>query len=225
LFTSWWVADAWAASPVILLARVFWVIFSIVLHELAHGWTAIRCGDRTPIQTGHMTWNPLVHMGQASLIMFAVVGIAWGAMPVNPANFRGRLDNTKVALAGPSMNLLLFVISLTVAGLVVAYGRSMDPTTRQNIYVFFFVGAYFNMALALFNLLPIRPLDGWRIASDLWPGYGRIWERENAQALSLMIFVGIFWFGGPYIFKTAGEFTIAALDFLLPILGHKPLGP
>lgn len=54
------------------------VIFSITLHELAHGWAAIWQGDRTPIETGHMTWNPLVHMGWASLLMFAIVGIAWG---------------------------------------------------------------------------------------------------------------------------------------------------
>src|SRR5262245_39838763 len=126
MFTHWWVADAWNAGPIHLLAWVFWVIFSIVLHELAHGWTAIRCGDRTPIETGHMTWNPVVHMGQASLVMFALVGIAWGAMPINPANFRGRYDNARVALAGPSMNVLLFVIALLVCGLVTAYGTSID---------------------------------------------------------------------------------------------------
>ena len=53
----WWVTDAWEQSPIILLAHVFWVIFSIVLHELAHGWTAIRCGDRTPIETGRQRFR------------------------------------------------------------------------------------------------------------------------------------------------------------------------
>ena len=80
---GWWVTDALSVSPVLLISWVVWVIGSIVLHELAHGWAAISRGDRTPIERGHMTWNPLIHMGGMSLLVFAVVGIAWGMMPVN----------------------------------------------------------------------------------------------------------------------------------------------
>jgi len=109
--TGWWVADilhtlgAWA-----LLSWAFWVIFSITLHELGHGWAAIRVGDDTPIRTGHMSMNPLVHMGPTSLIVFAVVGIAWGAMPVNPLRFRGKHADALVAAAGPAINVGLFLV-------------------------------------------------------------------------------------------------------------------
>ena len=70
---SWWVKDAYEISPIFLYSWIFWVIFSIVCHELAHGWAAIRVGDDTPIHTGHMTWNPVVHMGTTSLIMLGLL--------------------------------------------------------------------------------------------------------------------------------------------------------
>ena len=81
-----------------VLGWVFWVIFSICLHELAHGWAAIWQGDRTPRETGHMTMNPMVHMGGASLIVFALVGIAWGLMPTDPSRYRwGRRGRIQAA--------------------------------------------------------------------------------------------------------------------------------
>src|SRR5687768_7769180 len=81
---SWWVTEALAAGgPVYVYSWVVIVVGSIVLHELGHGWMAIRLGDRTPLETGHMTWNPVVHMGMYSLVVFALIGIAWGMMPVD----------------------------------------------------------------------------------------------------------------------------------------------
>ena len=106
--TGWWVADFLRAfGPAFVIAWAFWIIFSICLHELSHGWAAIALGDRTPIESGHMTFNPLVHMGGMSLVAFALIGIAWGAMPINPARLRGRYAEALVALAGPAMNLVL----------------------------------------------------------------------------------------------------------------------
>ena len=114
--TGWWVADVLhGAGPFMLLSWIFWVIFSITLHELGHGWAAIRVGDDTPVRTGHMSMNPLVHMGATSLIVFAVVGIAWGAMPVNPSRFRGKHADALVAAAGPAINVGLFVICIVGA--------------------------------------------------------------------------------------------------------------
>ena len=70
----WWVSDYYQHDPMLLVSWIFWVVASIALHELAHGYVAIRCGDDTPYHSGHMTWNPLVHMGQTALIMFALFG-------------------------------------------------------------------------------------------------------------------------------------------------------
>ena len=104
---TWWVIEAWEQSPVLLGSWVFWVFFSITLHELGHGWAAMRVGDQTPRLTGHMTWNPIVHMGPVSLVLFALLGLCWGAMPVDPSRFRGKHADAKVAFAGPMMNFSL----------------------------------------------------------------------------------------------------------------------
>src|SRR5262245_1604740 len=164
--SSWWVTDILEiGGPVLLFSWVVWVVGSICLHELSHGWTAIRHGDRTPIEMGHMTANPFVHMGPMSLLMFALVGIAWGLMPVNPTRMRGRYAEAKVAAAGPLMNITLAL--LAVAGAVATKGiaqghdlshglRAMD--TLDNFYLFFKVGVMLNLMLALYNLVPVPPL-------------------------------------------------------------------
>lgn len=107
----WWVQEIWELSPVLLGCWVFWIIGSITLHELAHGWAALRQGDSTPVEAGHMTLNPVVHMGKVGLIMFAVAGIAFGMMPVDPSRFRSRHGDASVAAAGPAVNLVLAVVS------------------------------------------------------------------------------------------------------------------
>ncbi len=75
-------------EPIHFFRIVVIVIFSITFHELAHGWAAMSQGDNTPQQTGHLTLNPVVHMGKESLIFLCLMGIAWGQMPVNPSKFR-----------------------------------------------------------------------------------------------------------------------------------------
>lgn len=101
------------------------VVISITLHELAHGFAAIRAGDDTPIRLERMTLNPLVHMGPFSLLALLVVGIAWGQMPIDSSRLRGKYAEAKVAFAGPSTNLLICLAALVGWGLLVRFG----PTT------------------------------------------------------------------------------------------------
>ena len=101
------------ASQLFFGCVVVTVIISIVLHELAHGWAAIWQGDDTPRQMGHMTADPMVHMGGFSILMLVLVGMAFGLMPVNPRNFRSRYGDALVSAAGPAMNFLLAFIALT----------------------------------------------------------------------------------------------------------------
>ncbi len=218
--SRWWVAEAWASSPMFLFEWVFWVIFSITLHELGHGWAAIRAGDRTPIELGHMTWNPLVHMGQMSLLMFAIVGIAWGAMPVNPSRFRGRWDDAIVALAGPAMNLLLALACVIVASLWNAFALSRVPEhVASNVDLLFTWGAVLNFVLLFFNLIPVPPLDGSRVAATFFPSYDRVLGTEQGRMIALFAFIALFWFGGEYLFAGAAFATgtlMGLLGFVLP---------
>lgn len=117
--SGWWVHNLiQAGATTLLISWVFWVIFSICLHELGHGVAAIWQGDDTPVRLNRMTMNPLVHMGGMSLLAFAIIGIAWGVMPTTPSKYRwGRRGNVPVAAAGPVVNLILALIALTAAGL------------------------------------------------------------------------------------------------------------
>ncbi len=216
---SWWVLDAWNAGPIFLVAWVFWVIFSIVLHELGHGWAAIRQGDTTPIESGHMTWNPLVHLGAMSLVMFAMIGIAWGQMPVSPSRFRGRYGDAYVSFAGPAMNLLLFVACL-IGG--VLHLRFAPPATEgflYNAWIFLKMGAMLNLALMLFNLLPVPPLDGSRILGDFWPRYYELISTEKGQMITFIGFVLVFMYAGDKIFDLAARLTSQLMQLAAHLVG------
>lgn len=198
---SWWVANM-ADTPSQLVSWIVWVIGSIVLHELAHGWMAIRFGDNTPSETGHMTWNPMVHMGGPSLLMFAFVGIAWGQMPVNPRRFRGRNAEMWVSAAGPLMNLCLALIAIVCGGLWTAF-HEPGTALHYNTKVFFLLGAMLNLFLMVFNLLPIPPLDGSTVLASRWPAYRALLNNPNFGSIALLLFVFVFLRGADYIFGWA----------------------
>jgi len=201
--SGWWVHEwyreygAWMVAGYALI-----VIFSITLHELAHGWAAIWQGDRTPIERGHMTWNPLVHMGWASLLMFAVIGIAWGLMPVDPSRMRhGRRSMGWVALAGPMMNVLIAFVTLTV--LAVALAKHLAIGERATLLLW--RAGYINVALAILNLLPVPPLDGSRIAAGVSIKAYSYFNRPEVAGASIFVLLAIvFLGGGGLIFDGAG---------------------
>lgn len=167
--------------PILYFQLIVIMILSICLHELAHGIAALSQGDDTPRRTGHMTLNPLTHMGWESIIFLCIGGIAWGAMPVNPAKFRSRQwGDVLVSAAGPLSNLVLgcmFIALLTISLRV------------QFLSVeFFYLAARINLALCFFNCLPIPPLDGFHIFSKFFPEL-KILDGPNYGLFVLMIFL------------------------------------
>lgn len=172
-------------DPAYYVSVLATIVFSVTLHELGHAFAAIRQGDDTPRLLGHVTLDPLVHMGPQSLFMAALLGIAWGATPVNPARFRSRRGETLVAFAGPAVNLVLALIALTALALVVRAAGMDAPhiaaTQRNNLHLFLLVFGVTNLLLFLFNLLPIPPLDGGAILADLVPGFRALTRRPEAQ--------------------------------------------
>ena len=182
--------EAAATDPLWFFSVVFTVVVSIVLHELGHGAAALWQGDDTPRRTGHMTADPIVHMGWFSVVMLLTVGMAYGLMPVNPSRFRGRYGGAMVAAAGPAVNLLLAMLTLAVLGLWVraagfwdAPDVSMFTANSQRVLWTF---ATTNLALLILNLLPVPPLDGAAILADFSPAYDR-WVRTAADP---MVFLG-----------------------------------
>lgn len=219
--SGWWLQDYYAIGGLALVVSwAFWVIFSITLHELAHGWAAIWQGDDTPIRLQRMTMNPLVHMGGMSLLMFVVIGIAWGAMPVDPSKFRwGRRGNAVVAAAGPAMNLLLAFFALTAGALWIHYGPSVEPL-RGNVSQFLMIGGMLNLVLMVFNLLPVPPLDGSQILIGLSFRFYRLFQNPQAMMFGMFVILAIFMSGiGGFLFEGAATLSsryIAGLSSVLP---------
>lgn len=218
--SGWWVADALndpGRGPAYVVSWAVIVIGSIVLHELAHGWAALHLGDTTPRDTGHMTWNPLVHMGPWSLAAFAIIGIAWGAMPVNPSRLRGRYGDAWVSAAGPAMNIGLALVSFVALVLWIAYASVGDPLF-SNLQMFFFLGVWLNIVLAVFNMLPVYPLDGGRIAASLSWKYREFAEGENGRWLMLGGFILFFMFGFDFVAEYSAWGLVIARDAVVGAL-------
>lgn len=215
---NWWFANAWEDSQVYALSWVIWIIASIVLHELGHGYTAIRCGDDTPIAMRRMTLNPFVHIPPMAWLMFAICGITWGLMPVNPNRFRGRYDQAKVSAAGPAVNFGLFVLCSIGAALWIRFGSNVPDPIGANVGTFLWVGSFLNLLLMVFNLLPVPPLDGSSILSNFSDGYRRIWEGPNAPMIGIIAFALVFFVVGRKIQEPvvdAAAWTIAQIVRLL----------
>lgn len=170
------------------------LIICITIHEFAHAYSAYRAGDDTPRLQGRLSLNPLDHLDPMGTLMMIVssisgFGIGWGKpVRINPANFRHpRWDNLKVSLWGPLSNLL-------VAAAVGTIYRFFAPVLPANITFFLWLLAAISIGLALFNLIPIAPLDGSHILTSLLPyeqavSYNRFMARYGFLIFMALIFL------------------------------------
>ena len=190
---GWWVHSLYEQGRTVeLVSWIFWVLLSITLHELAHGWAALWQGDDTPKRLNRMSLNPIVHMGMTAMIVFALAGIAWGVMPVTPSRFRwGRRGRIFVSAAGPAMNLVLAIITIAMLALLIRFGPA-SGNLAHNLAVFLFTGAWLNLLLAIFNLLPVPPLDGSSILSGLSIRAYTWFQNPQAAMFGLVVVFVIF---------------------------------
>jgi Zn-dependent protease len=172
-------------DPIFFLSVIIILIISISLHELAHGVAALSQGDDTPKRTGHMTLNPVVHMGVPSLIFLCVAGITWGAMPVNPAKFRSpKWGNIIVSAAGPLLNLTLGI--LCILFIKISLYSDWDEAIGLE---FFKLAAIVNLSLFLFNLLPIPPLDGFHVFSEIFTPLKPLKDSPYGLLILMLVFM------------------------------------
>ena len=155
----------------IVLAEILAVVFALVLHELAHGLIALLNGDNTAKLYGRLSVNPLRHFDIVGLAMMLLVGFGWAKpVPINPNNFKNRkVGAITVSVAGIVTNLLLaFLCAIGVAGLETIAVINPDSSLEYFVYFcFWFMLAMvqIKISFALFNLLPLFPLDGYRLIS------------------------------------------------------------
>jgi Zn-dependent protease len=182
------------------------LLFSLSVHESAHAWMAHKMGDDTALMLGRVSLNPIVHMDPIGTLLFPLIQIFTGIpllgwakpTPYNPSNFRRdvslRQGHMMVAGAGPVSNLLLALIF--TAFFFVAVRAGLPLTERHPLVVMVVVGIQMNVILAVFNLVPIPPLDGSKVASYGLPGsfgdrYDRVVEPYGYMILLLLMLTGI----------------------------------
>lgn len=156
---------------VITIAVIIVPLFiSMSFHELAHGYVAYKFGDVTPKLQGRLTLNPFAHLDPVGTLMLFIIGIGW-AKPViiNPRNLPGKTEQMLVALAGPATNFLLALIFAFASVYLQTTHQGANSEVFKIIIMSLGIIIRINLILAIFNLLPIPPLDGSRIVTWLLP--------------------------------------------------------
>jgi Zn-dependent protease len=157
----------WNTLPFVILV----LVISFTIHEFAHAYSAYKLGDSTAYQFGRVSLNPMVHLDLFGTIMLLIAGFGWAKpVPVNRGNFKNpRLMGIIVTAAGPISNLILVFISAFIFMAFFKFGwyHSMSNGSVTAIKLFLNMMVGINLTLFLFNLIPIPPLDGYRIIQDL----------------------------------------------------------
>ena len=198
-------------SPVAFLMSLLAIIAAISIHEFSHAWAADKLGDPTPRLQGRLTLNPKAHLDPIGTLMLILFRFGWGK-PVmfDPFNLKNpRRDAMLIGLAGPASNL----ISAAAAALVM---RLMGPMSLMGLMLTPFI--VISVVLAVFNLVPVHPLDGGKIIAGLLP-------REMAKEFEavmrtwgtmILIFLIFPWGGTSAVFYLIGPVISLLLGLLLP---------
>lgn len=182
------------------------LLLSLTVHEWAHAWSAHRLGDDTAAMQGRLTLNPIAHIDPVGTLILPLLGVPFGwakPVPVNPTRFR-RDVNMKAgmmitAAAGPLANIALAVLSAIAIGLVARFApQALAAGSGLSLMSLLTTMLIINVTLAIFNLIPIPPLDGSRVVDGLIP-YSWRPHWESIVRLSPLLLIGVMFFGGRII--------------------------
>ncbi|MBR7100082.1 MAG: site-2 protease family protein [Clostridia bacterium] len=206
------------------IARACAVVLVLSLHEFAHAFVAYKAGDPTAKWQGRLTLNPLKHFDPAGMLMFIFVGFGWAKpVPINPNNFRHYTrDLFLTAAAGVALNLLLAFLGYPLC--ILAANHLTEPNylfVFLNDFLLYFV--LFNLTFCIFNLIPLYPLDGFRIwdALDTRKGQAYRFIVQNGQYILMgLILLNLLAERMPFLamFDLLGTYMGFVIDALLNLI-------
>ena len=210
-----------------IIIRVFVLLFAITVHEAAHGWAALKLGDPTAYNLGRVTFNPLAHIDPIGTIIFPLMLIVMRApflfgwakpVPVNPLNLRNpRRDNLLISAAGPLSNLT--VAFLAYIGIIIL--KFLDPNlfvSRERLSYLILLILYnaiiLNVILAVFNLIPVPPLDG----SGVLMGFLSDKSAQKYEQIRPygMIIIIVLWMTG--VLRIMFSIVLGIVDFFIRLI-------
>ena len=223
--------DKWALIELLLCLPI--ILFSLSLHETAHGFIAYKLGDPTARNLGRLTLNPFKHLDPIGALCMLIFGFGWAKpVPINTRYFKNpRRGMALTGIAGPISNLLLAIVcyilsiitfdSGLVSGLIVSaegglYLANNAAWIVYVIYLFFTVATNLNVALAIFNLIPVPPFDGSRFMYMLLPQkwYFKVMKYEQYTGLVVFAIIFILSRVGIYQVSIVSNWVLRGFDFL-----------
>ena len=175
------------------LLRIVPALLCLTIHELSHGFVAYKLGDNTAKDMGRLTLNPIKHIDIAGLVMMALFRFGWAKpVPVNMHNFKNpKRGMALTALAGPLSNFILAALILLIFGVVYAFNAFNTSAGWQTVRELLISTAWMSVALGIFNLIPIPPLDGSKVLFSLLGDeqYMKLMRVEKYGMIILMIVI------------------------------------
>lgn len=210
--------DKLKTDPAIGISFIIGLILGITIHEFAHALVAYRLGDPTAKLAGRLTLNPQAHLDPIGTIAILLVGFGWGKpTPFDPFNLRNiKRDSALISAAGAASNFLV-AVTLSVPYLLAFYTHNLSPTfvtAYQYISAIIFV----NLLLAVFNLIPVHPLDGFKVLAGLLP---KDWYYDFIQMEKFGIIILMILLFSNILSGIIFNITSPVFGFLLPGLAAR----